>query len=98
MMSIRKIVVLGANGAMGAGSGAVFAAAGIPTIFLARTREKAEAGRARAEKMVKSPAISRLIETGSLDDDLEQAIAGADLVLEAVAEDLGAKRAIFERV
>ena len=54
---IRSVVVLGANGAMGAGSGAVFAAAGIPTVFLARTKEKAEAGRARAESMVKSTAI-----------------------------------------
>ena len=35
MKTIRKIVVLGANGAMGSGSGAVFAAAGIPTVFLA---------------------------------------------------------------
>ena len=46
---IRNVVVLGANGAMGSGSGAVFAAAGIPTVFLARTKDKAEAGRARAE-------------------------------------------------
>ena len=44
MRSIRKIVVLGANGAMGSASGAVFAAAGIPTVFLARTLDKAEAG------------------------------------------------------
>ena len=36
MRSIRKVVILGANGAMGSGSGAVFAAAGIPTVFLAR--------------------------------------------------------------
>jgi 3-hydroxyacyl-CoA dehydrogenase len=95
--AIQRAVVLGANGAMGAGSGAVLAAAGIPTIFLARTREKAEAGRARAEKMVKSPAISALIETGSL-ADLPRAVSGADLVLEAVAEDPSTKRAIYEEV
>ena len=95
---IRNVVVLGANGAMGSGSGAVFAAAGIPTVFLARTREKAEAGRERAESMVKSTAISRFITTGSYEDDLERAVAAADLVFEAVAEDLETKRTFFARV
>jgi 3-hydroxyacyl-CoA dehydrogenase len=94
---IRNVVVLGANGAMGSGSGAVFAAAGIPTVFLARTKDKAEAGRARAESMVKSTAISRFITTGSY-DDLERAVAAADLVFEAVAEDLETKRSFFARV
>ena len=83
---------------MGSGSGAVFAAAGIPTVFLARTTEKAEAGRARAESMVKSTAISRFITTGSYDADLERAVAGADLVFEAVSEDLDTKRTFFARV
>jgi 3-hydroxyacyl-CoA dehydrogenase len=95
--SIRNVVVLGANGAMGSGSGAVFAAAGIQTVFLARTKEKAEAGRARAESMVKSTAISRFITTGSY-DELERAVAAADLVFEAVAEDLETKRTFFARV
>jgi len=94
---IRNVVVLGANGAMGSGSGAVFAAAGIPTVFLARTKEKAEAGRTRAESMVKSTAISRFITTGSY-DDLDKAVAGADLVFEAVAEDLETKKTFFARV
>ncbi|MBA3460142.1 MAG: 3-hydroxyacyl-CoA dehydrogenase family protein [Deltaproteobacteria bacterium] len=95
---IRNVVVLGANGAMGSGSGAVFAAAGIPTVFLARTREKAEAGRERAESMVKSNAISRFITTGTYEEDLERAVAAADLVFEAVAEDLETKRTFFSRV
>jgi 3-hydroxyacyl-CoA dehydrogenase len=95
--SIKNVVVLGANGAMGSGSGAVFAAAGIQTVFLARTKEKAEAGRSRAESMVKSTAISRFITTGSY-DELERAVAAADLVFEAVAEDLETKRTFFARV
>src|SRR5215207_2595760 len=94
--TIRKVVVLGANGAMGAGSGAVFAGAGIPTTFLARTRDKAEAGLARAEKMLKSTAIRPLVDVGSY-DDLERAVADADLVFEAVAEDLEVKREVFQR-
>jgi 3-hydroxyacyl-CoA dehydrogenase len=96
--AIRNVVVLGANGAMGAGSGAVFAAAGIKTVFLARSRDKAIAGRTRAEQMVKSTAIAQLIEVGSYDDDLERAVAGADLIFEAVAEDLETKRVFFTRV
>jgi 3-hydroxyacyl-CoA dehydrogenase len=95
---IRNVVVLGANGAMGSGSGAVFAAAGIPTVFLARTKDKAEAGRTRAESMVKSTAISRFITTGTYDEDLERAVAAADLVFEAVAEDLETKKTFFAKV
>src|SRR6476469_5844041 len=98
MRAIRKIVVLGANGAMGSGSGAVFTAAGIPTTFLARTKEKAEAGRTRAESMVKSTAISRFITTGTYEADLERAVAAADLVFEAVAEDRETKCEFFARV
>ena len=94
----QRAVVLGANGAMGAGSGAVFAAAGVPTTFLARTRDKAIAGRERAEDMLKSTAIRALIDVGSYDDDLARAVAEADLILEAVVEDLDAKRAMFEKV
>jgi 3-hydroxyacyl-CoA dehydrogenase len=94
---IENVVVLGANGAMGSGSGAVFAAAGIRTVFLARTREKAEQGRQRAEQMVKSTAISRFIETGGY-EELEARVAAADLVFEAVAEDLAVKQEVFARV
>src|SRR5256885_9686641 len=77
---IRKVVVLGANGAMGAGGGEVFAAAGIPTVFLARTRDKAVKGQKRAEKMAKSEALGRLIECGSYDQDLARVVPGADLI------------------
>jgi 3-hydroxyacyl-CoA dehydrogenase len=95
---IRKVVVLGANGAMGAGSGEVFAAAGIETTFLARTRDKAIEGQKRAEKLAKSSAISRFIRTGSYDEDLARAVAEADLVFEAVSEELALKRVFFEKV
>jgi 3-hydroxyacyl-CoA dehydrogenase len=94
---VQRAVVLGANGAMGAGSGAVFAGAGIPTTFLARSRDKAIAGRDRAEEMLKSAAIRPLIEVGSY-DDLPRAVAEADLVFEAVAEDLDTKRTFFAQV
>lgn len=94
---IKRVVVLGANGAMGAGSGEVFAAAGIATTFLARTRDKAEQGRARAEKLAKAESVSRFIDVGSY-DELEVAVAEADLVFEAVAEDMALKRAFLARI
>jgi 3-hydroxyacyl-CoA dehydrogenase len=92
--SIRKVVVLGANGAMGSGSGAVFAAAEIPTVFLARTLEKAEAGRARADQMTKGKA-AKSITCGSYASDLGHALADADLIFEAVSEDLATKHEVF---
>ena len=98
MRSISKVVILGANGAMGSGSGAVFAAAGIPTVFLARTREKAEAGRARAEQLTKGKASAKSITCGAYATDLKTALADADLVFEAVAEDLATKREVFARI
>ncbi len=95
MRSIRKIVVLGANGAMGSGSGAVFACAGVPTVFLARSLEKAEAGRARAEQLAKGKLPPKSIRCGTYDDDLAHVVAEADLIFEAVAEDLETKRHVF---
>ncbi len=95
MKSIQKVVVLGANGAMGAGSGAVFAAAGIPTAFLARTLEKAEAGRDRAIALAKGKIDRALIACGTYASDLGHALADADLVFEAVSEDVETKRALF---
>jgi len=98
MRSIRKIVVLGANGAMGSSSGAVFAAAGIPTVFLARTQEKAEVGRTRAEQITKGKACAPTITCGSYASDLGHALLDADLVFEAVSEDVAVKREVLALV
>ena len=95
---VRKVVVLGANGAMGAGSGEVFAAAGIPTVFLARSRDKARQGMARAEQLAKSEALGKFITLGSYGEDLEREVADADLIFEAVSEELALKREFFERI
>ncbi len=94
---IRKVVVLGANGAMGSGSGEVFAAAGIETVFLARTRDKAAEGKKRAEKLAKSEALGRHIRVGSY-EELAREVPDADIVFEAVSEELGLKRGFFEKI
>lgn len=97
MRPINRVIILGANGAMGAGSAAVFASAGIATMMLARTLDKAEAGRARAEQMSKGKIAPRSIAIGTY-DDLAKVAGDADLILECVAEDLDAKREVFALV
>lgn len=96
--SIRKIVVVGANGAMGSAAAAVFAAAGIPTVLLARTLNKAEAGRVRAQQLAKGAIPPHTIRCGTYGAELEPALADADLVFEAVSEDPAVKRAMFSRI
>ena len=98
MKSIRSVVVLGANGAMGSGAGAVFAAAGLQTTLLARTLEKAEAGRERAVGHAKGKVLVGELACGTYASDLEHALAEADLVFEAVSEDLDTKRNLFALV
>ncbi len=94
---IEHVVVLGANGTMGYGSGALFTSAVPKVTFLARTREKADQGLAAAIKAVRSPTVGERVTTGSY-DDLERAIADADLVFEAVTEQLDLKREFFARI
>src|SRR5687767_5700148 len=95
--NIEHVVVLGANGTMGFGSGALFTTAVPRVTFLARTKEKADQGLAAAVKMVRSPTVADRVRTGSY-DDLERALADADLIFEAVTEDLELKRTYFERI
>ena len=95
---IEHVVVLGANGTMGYGSAALFTQAVPKVTFLARSREKAEEGLAAAVKQVRSPTVARRSEVGSYDEDLASAVATADVVFEALTEDLEIKREIFDRV
>ena len=95
---IEHVVVLGANGTMGYGSAALFTQAVPKVTFLARSREKAEEGLAAAVKQVRSPTVARRSEVGSYDEDLASAVATADVVFEALTEDLEIKREMFDRV
>ncbi len=98
MRDINKVVVLGANGTMGAGSAEVFAAGGCQVTLLARTADKARAGLESAQGMAKSATIGSLMSVGSYDADLEKSVAEADLIFEALAEDLDIKKEFFARV
>lgn len=97
-MRIEKVVVLGANGTMGAGSAEVFAAGGCQVVCLARSADKAQEGIDAAKNMAKSEEIADRMSSGSYDADLEKAVAEADLIFEALAEDLALKKTFFERV
>ncbi|MFB6889836.1 3-hydroxyacyl-CoA dehydrogenase family protein [Kitasatospora sp. NPDC056327] len=99
---VRTIGVCG-SGTMATGIVEVFARAGHPVLLAARSREKAERAKAQlARSLERSVARGRL--TGEQRDAAlglvspvgrYDELAGADLVVEAVAEDLAVKRELF---
>jgi 3-hydroxyacyl-CoA dehydrogenase len=95
---VRKVAVLGANGAMGSAGGELFAADGIETVFLARDHEKAKEGLERAQGLAKSEKLGDFIRLGTYGHDLAEAVAEADLIFEALAEDLTLKQEFFAAV
>lgn len=95
---IKHVVVLGANGTMGFGSGALFTTSVPKVTFLARTKAKADGGLAAAIKMVRSSTVANHVETGSYDDDFERTVGEADLIFEAITEQLDLKQKFFERI
>src|ERR1039457_6471294 len=64
-----KVVILGANGTMGAPSGAVFAGAGFEVVMLARDLDKARTALAGAQSAARADAEADLI-FESLAEDL----------------------------
>src|SRR5690606_3262392 len=91
------VVVLGANGTMGFGSGAIFTSAVEKVTFLARTKEKAQEGLEAAVNLVRSGTVRDRVVCGSYDADFDAAVGNADLIFEAVTEQLPLKREFFER-
>jgi 3-hydroxyacyl-CoA dehydrogenase len=95
---IERVAVLGANGAMGYASGALFTSAVPRVTFLARTREKAELGLKAAIHAVRSSTLAKRVDTADYGSAFDEAISRADLIFEALAEDFAIKRAAFERI
>jgi 3-hydroxyacyl-CoA dehydrogenase len=95
---INHVVVLGANGTMGYGSAALYTTAVPQVTFLARTREKAEQGLKAAVNQVRSPSVAAKSDVGSYSEDFEAVVSKADLIFEAVTEDLAIKNEFFERI
>jgi 3-hydroxyacyl-CoA dehydrogenase len=111
--TIRKVAVLGA-GTMGSRIAAHIANAGLPVVLLDIVPPEVEAGAAKSERsrfalaalesLKKSrPAAfyaadsARLITAGNFEDDMGQ-IADCDWILEAVAENLEIKHALYAKV
>src|SRR5512138_2607837 len=95
---LERVVVLGANGTMGYGSAALFTQAVPEVIFLGRTKAKAEEGLGAAIRQVRSPTVASRARVGDYEHDLGRAVAGADLIFEALTEDFDVKKEMFDRV
>lgn len=95
---LEHVVVLGANGTMGYGSGALFTTTVPRVTFLARSKDKAEQGLAAAVKAVRSGTVRNRVETGDYGADFDRAVPTADLIFESLTEDFEVKQQMFERV
>ena len=100
MSSFRSVAVLGA-GTMGAQIAAHFANAGIPVLLLDVTADTAREGLKRARGLKPDPFFTSdtaaLITTGGFDTDLAT-LGTVDWIVEAIVEQLDAKRSLLEKV
>ena len=98
--SIRRVVVIG-SGTMGGGIAAHFANAGIPVYLLDVTQQIVKASFDRMKKSKPpaffTPEAANLVTIGSLDQN-DAWIAEGDWIIEAIIEDLPAKRELVARI
>jgi 3-hydroxyacyl-CoA dehydrogenase len=93
-----KVVILGANGVMGAAVAAVFAGAGYQVTMLARGLDKAREALEVAKNAARAEAVSERITLGAYDSDLTRAVGEASIIFEALAENLALKREFLSKV
>ncbi|WCL49704.1 3-hydroxyacyl-CoA dehydrogenase family protein [Leptospira sp. GIMC2001] len=99
MRDIKTVTILGANGAMGAGSAGVIAAFGNAKVYmLARDLEKAKDGVEKAYNSVKAEVIRKNLIPGTYENDLERCVSESDWVFELVAESYEVKEPINARI
>jgi 3-hydroxyacyl-CoA dehydrogenase len=100
MTNFRTVGVLGA-GTMGAQIAAHFANAGVHVVLLDVSADAAREGLKRARSLKPDPfftaAAVSLIATGGFDTDLDT-LSGVDWIVEAIVEQLDAKRALLARI
>ncbi|NSC24611.1 3-hydroxyacyl-CoA dehydrogenase family protein [Streptomyces albus subsp. chlorinus] len=102
---VASVGVVG-SGTMATGIAEVFAKAGCPTVLVARSDGKAKAAVERVGASLDRSVRKGRMTPGDRDAVMAsltpagspEALAGADLVVEAVAEDLGVKRELFARL
>ncbi|MFF5288726.1 3-hydroxyacyl-CoA dehydrogenase NAD-binding domain-containing protein [Paractinoplanes globisporus] len=91
--SVRKVAVLGA-GMMGAAIAYVCARAGLDVVLRDVTLAAAQRGKAYSERLTTKPELlARITPTADVAD-----LAGADLVIEAVFEDVALKHRVFAEI
>jgi 3-hydroxyacyl-CoA dehydrogenase len=95
---IEHVAVLGANGAMGYGSAALFTTVVPKVTFLARTKDKASEGLKAAINAVRSSTVGSRADVGDYDKDFDAIVGKADIIFEAVTEDFEIKQRMFERI
>jgi 3-hydroxyacyl-CoA dehydrogenase len=96
-LKLDNIVILGANGAMGAGAAALFAGGGCNITLVARDLSKTEAAALTVRGIAKAERVTDNFKSVPY-EDMAGAIADADLIFEAVAEDLALKKSLFAKV
>lgn len=105
-MEIRKIAVLGA-GLMGSGIAQVCAQAGFEVAMVDVEEKLVETGFQSIEKSLRRFVKSGKLEEGEVEriverikgtTDLKKAVGDADLVVEAVPEDMGLKKKLFKEL
>jgi 3-hydroxyacyl-CoA dehydrogenase len=94
---IRRAVVLGANGTMGALSGGILAQYGIHVAFVSRGRDRSVIGIEKAVAQARSEQLARFMTAESY-DRLPEVLRDCDWVFEALGEDLDLKRHYYEIV
>ncbi|WP_104493031.1 3-hydroxyacyl-CoA dehydrogenase NAD-binding domain-containing protein [Paracoccus denitrificans] len=104
-LPLRRAAVIG-GGTMGAGIAAALRDAGLPVVLVERDDEAVARGMAnlrgifdgavRRGKLTEAQAAARLAGVAGTTD--YAALADADLVIEAVFEEIGVKRAVFEQL
>jgi 3-hydroxybutyryl-CoA dehydrogenase len=102
---IRRVGVVGA-GVMGSGIVEVCTRAGLDVTFAEGSEELVDAGRGRVERSVRKAVERGKLDAAAAEDALArvdrssdlEALADADLVIEAATEDPAAKQAIFARL
>ncbi|WP_029009055.1 3-hydroxyacyl-CoA dehydrogenase NAD-binding domain-containing protein [Azospirillum halopraeferens] len=102
---IRRAAVIGA-GTMGGGIAMAFADAGIPVALLEESREALDRGLARIRRNYESAAARGRLSADEVERRLgliapgtgPEGVAAADLVIEAVFEDMAVKRTLFARL
>jgi 3-hydroxyacyl-CoA dehydrogenase len=104
-IGLRRAVVIGA-GSMGGGIAAQLANAGIPVDLLdvpgsgpARRNDPAQKGVERQLKVggFMAPGAADLVRPGNIADDMGR-LAEADWIVEAIVEEVGAKRALYRQI